>query len=178
MKVKKLSKRSRLKNIKQQLCDRINQCKTLKELEGWKKTFSYYPVLKNDNDWDYDFFLDLIEFKLRKMRDYFWTHNIVANEKYYGDICDKLIKILYAGYKTDIIVESDLHTYVNTRNTYRFMSSPWLKNILGKDGMDKYRLPTIREEKAKILFWKYLYHKVEYLWDQNIIRDSLLRSLK
>ena len=108
-KIKKtLSKKNRLKAKKQQLCDRINQCKSLEELKGWKRTFSYHPVLKDDQDWDYDFFLSLIEFKLKRMREYFWTHNIVENEKRYGDICDKLINILHAGYKTDIILDDDL----------------------------------------------------------------------
>ena len=74
---KNLSKRSRLKKRKQQLCDKINQCKSLKELKGWEKTFSYHDVLKDDFDWDYDFFLDLIEFKLRKMRDYFFAERII-----------------------------------------------------------------------------------------------------
>ena len=96
----KLSKRTRLNKIKQQLCDRINKCKSLKELEGWKRTFFYHPVLKDDQDWDEGFFFDLIEFKLKRMREYFWTHHIVENEKRYGDICDKLISILNAGYKS------------------------------------------------------------------------------
>ena len=120
----KLSKRFRLKKKKQQLCDRINQCKSLKELEGWERTFSYHPVLKDDQDWDYDFFLSLIEFKLKRMREYFWTHNIVENEKRYGDICDKLINILHAGYKTNIITDDKLNgIYVNTRNIHRFFNS-------------------------------------------------------
>lgn len=64
--MRKLSKRSVLKKKKQQLCDRINQCKSLKELKGWERTFSYHPVLKDDFDWDYEFLLDLIEFKLKE----------------------------------------------------------------------------------------------------------------
>lgn len=160
----KLSKRSRLKKIKQQLCEKINQCKSLKELEGWKRTFSYHPVLKDDQDWDYDFLFDLMEFKLKRMRDYFWSHRIVENEKQYGDICDKLINILHAGYKTDIIIKEDLKTYVNTRNVHRFFNPLQLDFIL-KEGLQKYYLPTVREQKAKTLFWKYLEHKIEYLWD-------------
>ena len=153
-----------IKVKKQQLCDRINQCKSLKELEGWEKTFAFHPVLKDDRDWDYGFFLDLIEFKLKRMREYFWTHDIVENEKQYGDICDKLINILHAGYKTDIIVEKDLHNKVNTTNVHRFFTPKQLDFIL-KEGLRKYYLPTVREIKAKRLFWKYLEHKLEYLWD-------------
>lgn len=158
------SKSSIIKAKKQQLCDRINQCKNLKELKGWEKTFSYHDVLKDDQDWDYDFFLDLIEFKLKKMREYFWSHDIVENEKRYGDICNKLINILHAGYKTNIVVVSDLYNYVNTRNANRFFSPKRLE-FIQKEGLKAYYLPIVREEKAKRLFWKYLEWHIEELWD-------------
>ena len=153
-----------IKVKKQQLCDRINQRKSLKELKEWERVFSFHPVLKDDQDWDYGFFLDLIEFKLKKMREYFWSHNIVENEKRYGDICDKLINILHAGYKTDIIIISDLHTYVNTRNIHRFFNPRQLE-FISKEGLQKYYLSTVRETKAKVLFWKYLEHHIQELWD-------------
>lgn len=154
-----------IKSNKQQLCDRINKCKSLKELKQWKKVFSYHEVLKDNEEWDYEFLLDLIEFKLRKMRDYFWTHTIVENEKQYGDICQKLINLLHAGYKTQIITQKDLgNIYVNTRNTHRYFHPKQLEFII-KENLKDYYLPTVREEKAKKLFWKYLYYKIEYLWD-------------
>ena len=153
-----------IKVKKQKLCDRINQCKSLKELKEWERVFSYHSVLKDDQDWDYGFFLDLIEFKLKRMREYFWTHNIVENESQYGDICNKLINILHAGYKTDIIVVSNLRNYVNTRNAHRFFSPKRLEFIQRKS-LEKYYLPTVREEKAKRLFWKYLEWHIEELWD-------------
>lgn len=160
-KIKKtLRKKNRLKAKKQQLCDRINQCKSLKELEGWERTFSYHPVLKDDQDWDFDFFLSLIEFKLKRMSQYFHTHQIVENEDWYGTLCDRAIAILKAGYKTDIILEKDLHNKVNTRNVHRFFNLKELDFIL-----KQYYLPTVREAKAKALFWKFLHHYIEYLWD-------------
>lgn len=162
--MKNLSKKHRLKKRKQKLIDKINQCTSEKELEGWEKTFAYHDILKDDFDWDYCFLLDLIEFKLKKMREYFWTHDIVENEKRYGDICDKLINILHAGYKTDIIIVSDLHTYVNTRNVRRFFTPKRLK-FIQKHNLEFYYLPTVREEKAKRLFWKYLEWHIEELWD-------------
>jgi hypothetical protein len=158
-------KKNPIKVKKQQLCDRINQCKSLEELKGWERTFSYHPVLKDDQDWDEGFFFNLIEFKLKRMREYFWTHNIVENEKQYGDICNKLINILHSGYKTDIIVANELNgIYVNTRNVHRFFNPKQLDFIL-KRGLQKYYLPTVRERKAKTLFWKYLEHHIEKLWD-------------
>lgn len=160
---KTLSKKSRLKAKKQQLCDRINQCKSLEELKGWERTFSYHPVLKDNQDWDYDFFLDLIEFKLKRMREYFWTHNIVVNEHMYGNICNKAINILNAGYKTKIIINEDLKSiHVNDKNIYRFINKHEM-NFISK--YPKYYYATIREAKAKALFWRYLEHHIEKLWD-------------
>ncbi len=161
-----LAKKSRnpIKALKQQLCDRINQCTTLDELKGWKRTFAYYSVLKDDQDWDYGFFIDLIEFKLKRMSDYFHSHQIVENEDWYGTLCDKAISILNAGYKTNIIIDSDLHNYVNTRNIHRFFNPKQLDFIV-KERLQKYYLPTVRETKAKALFWKFMNHYIEYLWD-------------
>lgn len=161
---KNLSKRSRLKNEKQKLIDRINQCKSMSEIEGWKKTFIYHDVLKNDEDWDEDFFFSLIEFKLRRMRDYFWNHNIVENESRYGDICDKLIDILKAGYKTNIVTVKDLYMKVNDRNINRFLSKKEIE-LYKKPNLSAYWLPRVREAKAKALFWRYLEHHIEELWD-------------
>jgi hypothetical protein len=161
---KNLSRRSRLKKKKQQLCDRINQCKNLKELEGWERTFSYHPVLKDNFEWDEGYFFYLIEFKLKRMREYFWNHNIVVDEHRYGNICNTLVNILNAGYKTNIIVEEDLHNYVNTKNVHRFFTPKQLELIL-REGLQKYYLPTVREQKAKALFWKYLHRYIEELWD-------------
>ena len=144
-----------IKVKKQQLCDRINKCKSLKELKEWERVFSFHPVLKDDQDWDYGFFLDLIEFKLKRMREYFWSHNIVVDESRYGNICNKLINILHAGYKTDIVVIWDLRNYVNTRNANRFFSPKRLE-FIQRPSLEDYYLPTVREEKAKRLFWKYL----------------------
>ena len=160
--MKSLSKRSRIKGIKQQLCDRINQCKSLKELEGWKRTFSYHPVLKNDQDWDEGFFFNLIEFKLKRMSEYFHTHHIVENSELYGRICDKAIAILNAGYKTNIVLDKDLKNYVNIKNENRFFNKHE-KSFIGKFPI--YHKAYLREAKAKKLFWKYLYHRVEWLWD-------------
>ena len=162
----KLSKRSRdpIKSLKQQLCDRINQCKTLEELKGWKRTFSYYPVLKNTQDFDYGFLIDLIEFKLKRMSDYFHSHNIVENEDWYGTLCDRALNILNAGYLTNIIRNDDLHTHVNTRNVHRFFTSKQLE-FISDNRLRHYYLPTVREAKAKVLFWKFMNHYIEYLWD-------------
>ena len=162
----KSKRKNPIKARKQRLIERINQCKSLKELEGWKRTFSYYDVLKDNQDCDYEFFFDLIEFKLKRMSQYFHTHNIVENEDWYGTLCDRAVDILYAGYKTNIILTSELNgIYVNTRNANRFTPAYMKVIVHDQKYLDKYELATIREEKAKALFWKFLHHYIEILWD-------------
>ena len=165
--MKSLKKKNLIKNKKQKLIDRINRCKSLKELKGWERTFSYYPVLKDDQDWDEGFFFFFFEFKLRRMSQYFHTHQIVEDEDWYGTLCDRAIAILKAGYKTDIILSKDLNDiYVNIKNAKRFIPKYYYKNLESNDEYwNKYGLATIREYKAKALFWKFLHHYIEYLWD-------------
>lgn len=164
--MKSLKKKNPFKVKKQKLIERINKCKTLKELEEWERTFSYHPVLKDDQDWDEGFFFDLIEFKLKRMSNYFHTHNIVKDEDWYGTICDRAVAILKAGYKTDIVLTSDLNgIYVNTRNANRFTPAYMKIIVHNQKYLDKYELATIREYKAKALFWKFLHHYIELLWD-------------
>lgn len=100
------------------------------------------------------------------MSQYFHTHNIVENEDWYGTLCDRAIAILHAGYKTDIVLSKDLNgIYVNTRNKNRFIPA-YIRVIKhSQEYLDKYELAIIREEKAKALFWKFLHHYIEYLWD-------------
>ena len=161
----KSKRKNTIKAKKQKLIERINQCKSLKELKSLEKTFSYHSILKDDEDWDYDFLLDLIEFKLKRMSQYFHNHRIVENEDWYGTLCDRAVNILHAGYKTDIILSKDLgEIKVNTRNVHRFFTPKQLDFIL-KEGLQKYYLASIREAKAKILFWKFMNHYIEILWD-------------
>lgn len=157
---------SKLKKEKKKLIDKINQCKSMKDIEGWKKTFSYHSILSKDYDWDYCFLLDLIEFKLKRMSNYFLTHDILVNEHWYGKLCQLAINILNAGYKTNIVTEYDLNgIYVNTRNVHRFMSSGQLGFVISHPSLKKCYLPTVREYKAKVLFWKFLNHYIERLWE-------------
>ena len=100
------------------------------------------------------------------MSQYFHTHNIVENEDWYGTLCDRAIAILHAGYKTDIVLSKDLNgIYVNTRNKNRFIPAYMRVIKHSQEYLDKYELAIIREEKAKALFWKFLHHYIEYLWD-------------
>ena len=167
--MKNLSKKCPIKAKKQKLINRINQCKSLKELKQWEKVFSYYDILKDDFDWDYEFLIDLIAFKLKRMSQYFHTHYTVANEDWYGTLCDRAIAILNAGYKTDIVLSSEIKSkgiYVNTKNTKRFIPKFYYQHLQDNNRYwNKYGLAIIREYKAKALFWKFLHHYIELLWD-------------
>jgi len=100
------------------------------------------------------------------MSQYFHTHNIVVNEDWYGTLCDRAIAILHAGYKTDIVLSKDLNgIYVNTRNKNRFIPAYMRVIKHSQEYLDKYELAIIREEKAKALFWKFLHHYIEVLWE-------------
>jgi len=99
------------------------------------------------------------------MSQYFHSHNIVVDEDRYGTLCDRAIAILNAGYKTDIVLSMDLgEIKVNTRNVHRFFTQKQLDFIL-KENLLKYYIATVREAKAKALFWKFMNHYIEYLWD-------------
>lgn len=121
--------------------------------------------MRNDYDWDYEFLLDWIEFKLKRMANYFSTHNYVENEEKYAKQIQVCLNILYAGYKTDIVTLTDLgDRYVNTRNIHRFYNPKHLETLLNPK-FKKYYLPSIREQKAIALFWKYLAHYIGRWWD-------------
>ena len=126
-----------------------------------------YPSSQLSEDWDFTFLLELIEWKLKKMSKYFHTANIVENEGRKGDICDKAIKILHAGYFTNYVLSLDLDDiYVNTKNAKRFLNPKRYEFTFNHKKL--YRLyfkADVRAEKAKVLFWKYLHHYIEQLWD-------------
>lgn len=131
----------------------------IKEIKKW------FNLIHNDYDFDYGFLIDIIEFKLEKMKEYFSTHSIVVEERKYSKQIQVALNILRAGYKTNIILDSDLgDIYVNINNVNRYFNNKELK-FLGKYNLEKYYRATIRERKAKYLFWKYLYYHIENWWD-------------
>lgn len=161
-KIKFHSKRATIKSKKKKLISKIEACKKLSELKGWEKTFSYHSILAKDFDWDYEFLLDLIKFKLQRMSIYFHTHNIIENEERWARVCDTAIGLLDIGYLNETILTEDLKgIYVNTKNKNRFIS----KSQISKEYWDKYGLAIVRTAKAKKIFWKFMHHYIEYLWD-------------
>ena len=93
------------------------------------------------------------------------TPQIIENQLRYAKQMEVALNILHAGYKTDIVTEEDLYPiYVNSKNAYRFLHSKELEFLTEHSNLKKYHLPTIREAKAKKLFWKYMEHYIEYWW--------------
>ena len=163
-KIQRKSKKKRLQEKKNELIEKIQKCKTFSEVKEWKKTMSYHPVLFQDEDFDYGFLLSLLKFKLERMANYFHTHDIAIDEEYYGRLCDTAVALLNIGYLDETILDSDLKVYVNSKNKHRFLSKAMMK-FSDTYWWDKYGLATIRTEKAKKIFWKFMYHYIEYLWD-------------
>lgn len=50
------------------------------------KICAYIPVLWNDEDWDYSYLLDLIKFKLNRMKNTIYKNNFIARYEI-RDIC-------------------------------------------------------------------------------------------
>jgi len=128
-----------------------------------KNLLEYFPIIWNDEDWDYAYMLDIIEYKLKRMSKYFLENGHLVNNEQNAKRCQTAINILHAGYLTDVVTNEDLTTYVNVRNISRY------KNLViySKDSefWNTYGKASVREEKAKKLFWKYLNHYIEYFWD-------------
>lgn len=163
-KLQKKSRKKRLQDKKDVLIAKIQKCKKFSEIKRWEKTFEYYPVLSNDYDYDYGYLLYLIKFKLKRMSNYFHTHDIVVDEERWAKLCDIAIKLLDIGYLNEIVLDDDLKgIYVNTKNKHRFLSKQIIE--ISDVFWNKYGKATIRTEKAKKLFWKFMYHYIEYLWD-------------
>lgn len=155
---------SKNKRLKKQLTDKINSISKRDGLLGLKRTLEYYPVLKEDQDWDYSFFFDLMVFKLRKMKDYFQNAQIAMDSKIYAQQINTAINLINIGFRNDD-VETD--KYVNLKNTNRFLTkeqSEFYKKVDSKNGT-KYLPNELRTAKARKLFGEYFVFKVMNWWD-------------
>jgi len=54
--------------------------KVKKFFQKIKRVFQFIPIAWNDEDWDYDYLLELIKFKCEKMRSYFRKSNILCEK--------------------------------------------------------------------------------------------------
>lgn len=120
----------------------------------------YHKILKEDKDYDFEFMLNLEQFKLKRMSEYFSKSKIDYNwEKIVKEInlCIRLI---------DIITERDLPgflynntkklPYINTRNHKRFN-----KYIYDND----FYLDDLRQTKAFHLYNLIRTYRMRSWWD-------------
>lgn len=62
---------------------------------GVKNLIYYFPVIWHDRYWDYEFMLDLLEIKIKQMRDGIKKDNILAEtDKYVSQMNDTLYHII------------------------------------------------------------------------------------
>lgn len=176
MKTKKRlhGKKDPLKAAKQQLVSRIGQIKTMKDLETIKKCLSMEPLVKDDFEWDFGFLLDWMIFKMKRMSQYFHTHNIVEDENEYGNQIDKAIELLKIAYEKDdlsLCKDSEWPTNikVNKANARRFVSKhiddKTFKAIYLNENEMSWSKSHVRCAKAKELAFKYIARHIEYWWD-------------
>jgi len=157
---------------------------------GIKNIIYYIPIIYKDRQWDF-YYMHSFEYKkLKRMRDYFMTSNIVVNSKRYAQEIDLAIRLL------EIIMEDDkayrdyldlnysgpinfnkpyndaehkLPIYVNIHNIGKYMVKytkadirKFKRSIKGKERL--YAME-IRKIKAKYLYYRLLYEHSEDWWD-------------
>lgn len=155
---------SKNKRLKKQLTDKINSISKRDGLLGLKKTLEYYPVLKENQDWDYDFLFDLMIFKLQRMKNYFQNAQIAMDSKIYAQQINTAINLINIGFRND---EVETDKYVNLKNANRFLTKEQFEfytKVDSKKGT-KYLPNELRMAKAIKLFGEYFVFKVMYWWD-------------
>lgn len=59
----------------------IQYVKPFYNIYNYKKLFKWIPVIWNDREWDYIFFLDIIKFKLKKDSSFYENNGVSVNSK-------------------------------------------------------------------------------------------------
>jgi len=77
-----------------------------------KKLFDYIPIIWNDEDWDYFYFLNLMEFKMNRMEDYFRNHGMSTDNIEVADQI-KLSKDIINKIKDDKYFDEVFSDYYN-----------------------------------------------------------------
>lgn len=158
-------------------------------VQGVKNLIHYFPIIWKDRDWDYRYTLDILEYKLKRQRNY-----INKNKRFVGyefvvrdlNIClsllDKFKEEYYSMEKYEYLEKK--HRFVPTDETEKYftMESDILRNDL-EQYFKKY--PKIHEKfkhlekderiamemgyylqaKANRLFFKILETKIQSWWD-------------
>lgn len=140
-----------------------------------KKIFEYMPLLWRDEDWDYGYLLDLIKFKLIRMRDTISKNAIISNE----NIREISIGINQTIYHID--------NYQNPDDSYEEIYGKFDFNIEHRGRkLDNgyYAMDTYNADKGEILtsdeeekYSKFLRNKMEFEQDEwQLIFDTIKKE--
>lgn len=61
-------------------------------IDGIKNIISYIPIIYNNRDWDYIYFIDLIEFKLKKIKKLFTECQIAEGDELIPSQVDEVLQ--------------------------------------------------------------------------------------
>lgn len=61
-------------------------------IDGIKNVISYIPIIYNNRDWDYIYFIDLIEFKLKKIKKLFTECQIAEGDELIPSQVDEVLQ--------------------------------------------------------------------------------------
>ena len=157
--------------------------------QGIRNLIHYFPIIWKDRDWDYHYTLDILEYKLKRQRDY-----IDKNKRFVGyefvirdlNIClsllDKLKEDYYSMEKYEYLDKK--HRFVTTDETKKWFT---MESDILRNDLDQYfkKYPKLYEKfkyleedekiankigdhlqvKANRLFFKILEAKITSWWD-------------
>lgn len=129
-------------------------------LENLRALIDYIPLIWKDRDWDFVFFLLMMKFKLKRMRNYFLKSSILC-KKSSKETVDQIKK---AEQLIDLMIEDDFIKKEYAAHNKKWGKSKVLKNgVWGKDFLTEsqkkqeqkeIRKIFILEEKRRSKTWK------------------------
>lgn len=142
----------------------------------FRNVWRYRKWLVDNQEWDYAYLCDIIGHKLDYMSDYFATHDIVENEKQYAWECNVAKGLLKAYYDDG---NSYCHNSIDSRGKFvwtfeHYVNMNNVDRFMPQESIDAYKEGTFKEPffkdtyyraKAKKIFFKWMYNKIEKWWD-------------
>lgn len=150
-----------------------------------KNLFKWFRIIFNDRDFDYDFTLEILKFKLQNQRDYFYRAEIIENSRHYGDRINTIVKLIDLGYKNTYVDKfTDELRKIYGDDIYHLWICRRYSNLTGDksdtalqienkaliDDLDfVYNKHIVKmeqkTERVKDLVWKMLSNNIENFWD-------------
>lgn len=123
--------------------------KLSKEQRRWRRAYlkkkkrGWRAIAKNDHDWDYEYLLDVLRFKLHSMSDFFDGPLVVQDKSApeyqecsasLKDACDLCDTIVADSYEPDASIDAEYHRYdvfsgdnLTGNNAPETLRKKWLK---------------------------------------------------